>query len=144
VVSPIQVGEVDVRPGSHVWRLSEPEAGRVLVEVKKGKSGRVPASAIVASPVPGPGLDALKEKDACFGETAPGAFVVEHADSERYFSIERCSAHGRRFLRDLCGGIASYERLTLLLDEDDDEPEAVWARYHAMADDWLNVQGRTL
>jgi hypothetical protein len=37
-----------------------------------------------------------------------------------------------------------YERLTLLRETDDGDAQQIWARYHKVSDDWLNLEGRSL
>lgn len=90
-----------------------------------------------------PSLDELRKLDACFG-LPDKAFEREHIDHDWYFEIVRCKAHGRRFLRDVRGGIAMYTRLTLLTEADTGSPKDIWKKYHGMADSDLIRQGRSL
>ncbi|HEY3667299.1 MAG TPA: hypothetical protein VGL19_14930 [Polyangiaceae bacterium] len=137
----VQVGSRQVSEDSQVWVWDSDES---LLEIEcRGQRGRVPRSAVAFSPVPAPTLAVLQRLDACFGG-ASELFEVEHQDPTRYFSIERCKAHQRRFLRSSRGGVAMYERLTLLEERDDGAPDDVWNRYHAMSNNWLNWLGRSL
>jgi hypothetical protein len=137
---PITVGRKSVPADTLVWVFGR--SGN-LVEVEfKDERDFVADDALVPHPVPRPDLEALRLLDACFG-LPDEAFTCEHHD-ERYFRILRCKAHGRRFLDDVRGGIAMYGRLTLLQESDDGSPGEIWAQYHSVSDDWLNLQGRSL
>jgi hypothetical protein len=137
----VVVGGREIPAGTGVWLH---RSGRECEIEHRGKRSRVAEDAIVDLPVAAPTLERLRELDACFG-LAADAFDVEHDDAASFYSIVRCKAHGRRFLRDLRGGIASYETVTLLEDADDTaSPEDVWRRIHAMPLDWLHHLGRTL
>ena len=115
-----------------------------LVEIEhRNRFGKVPADAVVPYPVPGPGLESLRQLDACFG-LSDDAFHIEHASSKRCYSLVRCRAHGRRFLQDLRGGIAMFTLTTLLEDDEPGEPDAIWSKYHALSDSRLRLLGRTL
>lgn len=94
-------------------------------------------------PVRGPGLQALRQLDTCFG-LDDEAFESEYVDQDWYFEILRCKAHGRRFLRDIRGSSALYSRLTLLREEDAGSPKDIWSRYHSLPDSQLLLCGRTL
>src|SRR5262249_47378771 len=134
---PITVGRRSVPADEIVWVFGR-SGGTADVEYKNER-GTVAADALVAYPVPSPGLDRLRALDACFG-LPDEAFEREHIDDRNYFEIVRCRAHGRRFLRDTRGTIAWYQRLTLLDESDDGDPAHVWARYHRMSDSWLMLQ----
>ena len=137
---PITVGRQSVPADTLVWVLGR---SGDLAEVEfKDERGFVAEDALVPHPVPRRDLEALRLLDACFG-LPDDAFTCEHHD-ERYFRILSCKAHGRRFLEDVRGGIAMYGRLTLLEESDDGSPGEIWARYHSVSDDWLNLQGRSL
>jgi hypothetical protein len=136
----VQVGTRHLAEGSPVWIWDGPDS---LLEIEhRGQRARVPREVVALSPVKAPSLAELQALDACFGG-ASELFETEHRDDSRYFSIERCKAHGRRFLRDVQGGIAMYERLTLLDEHDDEAPERVWRKYHDLSSDWLNALGRS-
>jgi len=137
LVRPVTVGGRELPAGTPVW-----SHGGGDIE-HRDQHARVDASAFVTLPVRAPSLDAVRALDACFG-LGPDAFEIEHADDASYWSIARCKAHGRRFLRDMRGGVAMYESTTLVEDaERDDDPETLWRRYHAMPIDLLFHLGRT-
>jgi hypothetical protein len=140
-IRPVELGDATLAVDTSVWILRELD-GSLEVEHRDAR-GCVPRDAIAQSPVPRLPLEELRKRDPCFGleETA---FVVEHKDGERWYSIERCKAHGRRFLRDARGSAALYERVTLLDDSERGSFLSIWSRYHAMSDDWLNVVGNSL
>jgi hypothetical protein len=140
VITPVEIDGIPVRSDTHVWILAS-EAGHLTVEYRN-QVATLPRDVVVECPVQGPSLEQLRALDECFGRGSD-AFEDEHVDAEHYFVIQRCKAHGRRFLRDIRGTIATYERLTLLEAEDHESPGAVWRRYHAMSDDWLVREGRT-
>jgi hypothetical protein len=124
-----------------VWVLNR-SGGQAEIE-HRDRRGRVAESVLVPYPVKGPGIEVLRQLDPCFG-LGPEAFTDEHRDQERYFTILRCKAHGRRFLDDTRGGFAMYSRLTLLLEDDDGSPRDIWSKYHGMSDSQLLLEGRTL
>ena len=139
----VQVGTKQVSADSPVWILADATGRSDVVEVEyKGQRGFVPRESVAFSPVPAASLVALRELDACFGG-APELFETEQQDDARYFSVRRCKAHGRRFLHDMQGGIAMYERITLLDADDSATPEDVWAKYHGRSTDFLSSLGRT-
>lgn len=121
--------------GRPVWIVGLPECGRVAIEAD-GRPATVPAGSVTESPIPAPSLDALRAVDDCFGRSRRH-FVQEHESRECGFCLFRCRKHGRLFLEDMRGGVGVYTRL-ILLAESSGDPEALWSRYHAMSDDWLN------
>jgi len=137
----VQVGARQVSEDSQVWVWEDSDS---LLEIEcRGQRGRVSRDTIAFSPVRAPALAELQQLDACFGGAAT-LFEVEHQDDARYFSIEHCKAHQRRFLRATRGSVAMYQRLTLLDERDDEAPDQIWSRYQARSDNWLNWQGRSL
>jgi hypothetical protein len=137
LIRSVVVGGRELAAGTEVWRHASGEIEH------RGKMARVPPDALVDAPVRAPSLDALHALDGCFG-LGDDAFDIEHEDSRNHFSIVRCKAHRRRFLRDLRGGVGMYESMTLLEDtENESSPEDVWRRYHAMPIEWLFYLGRT-
>jgi hypothetical protein len=138
---PITVGRKSVPADSLVWVLRR--MGTTAEVEIQDERGTVPADALVDYPAAGPGLDRLRALDPCFG-LPDEAFDNEHLDPRYYFTIVRCRAHGRRFLRDVRGGIGMYEVLTLLDESDQGSPFEIWTRYHNRSHAWLMWQGRTL
>ncbi len=137
LICSVTIGGLELAAGTEVWRHTSGEIEH------RGKTARVPSDVLVDAPVRAPSLEVLRTHDGCFGLEAD-AFDIEHHDARNCFSIIRCKAHRRRFLRDLRGGIAMYESMTLLEDiENTSSPENVWRRYHAMPIDWLLYLGRT-
>jgi hypothetical protein len=138
---PVTIGSKTVPADERVW-VWERSSG--FADVEHGDHrGKVPEDALTSYPVPPPSLGELRRLDACFG-LPDAAFEREHIDHDWYFEILRCKAHGRRFLRDVCGGVLMYTRLILLTDEDKGSPKEIWQRYHRHSDSWLHRQGRTL
>lgn len=136
----VEIAGKELGPDQVVWVHAR---GSSAAEVEyRGRHGRIPLDAIVPYPVKGPGLVQLRELDGCFGEPDE-AFVVEHQSAEHLYEILRCRAHGKRFLRDTRGTIAWYSTLTLLGDDEDEPPDAIWARYHGKSNGWLMLEGRT-
>lgn len=137
----IELDGVRVAADEIVWvhtRTSE------FVEIEhRDRHGKVPADAVVPYPVKGPGLEALRQLDACFGLT-DDAFTAEHVSAKHCYTLVRCRAHNRRFLQDLRGGIAMYTLLTLLEDDEPADPDAIWSKYHSVSDSRLRLLGRTL
>lgn len=140
VVRPAALGGRELRPDTYVWVWAVTDR-EVEIEYRNQR-GLVPRDAVVSTPVTRPSLEVLRQLDPCFGLDRD-AFVIEHEDP-RWFFLLRCKAHGRRFLSDARGGIAQYERVTLLEDSEANDTEGVWRRCHAMSDDYLNLLGRTL
>jgi len=137
----ITVGRKEVPADREVWVFGRSD-GAADVEFR-GERGRVPNDALVALPVKGPGLAALRALDACFG-LPDEAFETEHDGGQRLFTILRCRAHGQRFLRDTRGTVGLYDRTTLLDASDSGAPIDIWSKYHFVSDPWLVLQGRTL
>lgn len=138
---PVTIGSKTLPAGERVWVWGRSSG---FADVERGDHrGKVPEDALTAYPVEPPSLDALRKLDACFG-LPDVAFECEHIDHDRYFEIVRCKAHGRRFLRDVRGGILMYTRLILLTDADTGSPLDIWKKYHWIADSLLTREGRTL
>jgi hypothetical protein len=139
----LEVGGRRASADTPVWLLGPHGRDTSLVELrsvqKRGALWIVPNDALLACPVPRPALEALCERDACFGWQSP-AFDVLEVNQEHQFRLLRC-AHGRMFLEDLRGGAAQYLRLILVEPLEDEASVATWQRYHAMSDDWLNHLG---
>jgi hypothetical protein len=136
----VTIGRKNVAADHEVWVFGR-SGSSVDVEYR-GERGRVAADALAALPITGPDLEQLRQLDACFG-LPDEAFESVHLDIDRYFEIVRCRAHGRRFLRDTCGGVAMYTRTILLEDTDEGSPADIWSKYHYLSDNWLSLLGRT-
>jgi hypothetical protein len=135
------IGGISVRPDTYVWIRGRGNE-KVTVEYLD-RVAQLPISAVASCPVNGPSQEELDKLDSCF-DLRRDAFEDEHVDHKNYFSIQRCRAHGSRFLRDTFTGVAWYDRLTLLRPEDNErDPLAIWSYYHPMSYDWLILQGRT-
>ena len=125
-----------LRAADYVWILGPPEEGCVLVE-KKNKQEKIPGQAVVDIPVPVPDIKELRKKDDCFGRSDKH-FKEVYRSEMHMFRLLRCKRHGKLFLEDTRGGVAMYNRLILLADDDTNEsPETIWSRYHSMPDEWL-------
>jgi hypothetical protein len=136
----VDIGGKHVPADQVVWVHAR---GQEYAEVEyRERRGRVPLDAIVAYPVTGPELPALQKLDPCFG-LSDEAFEREHISAEHFYELLRCRAHGRRFLRDVRGTSAWYSTTTLLADDEEGEPDEIWARYHWQSHSWLMLSGRT-
>ena len=137
----VDVGGRHVAADQIVWVHARKD-GYAEVEYRD-RRGRVPLDAILPYPVRGPRLEDLQKLDSCFG-SSDEAFAIEHHSYEHWYRMLRCRAHGRRFLEDTRGTIASYSTTTLLNDDEEGEPDEIWARYHWKSHSWLMLEGRTL
>jgi hypothetical protein len=136
----VDIGGRRVPPDQVVW-VHRRGSGYVDVEYR-GARGKVLEGALVPYPVPRPPLEELQQIEPCFG-LADEHFEVECRSQEHYYEILRCRAHGRRFLRDARGTHAWYSTTTLLDEDEEGEPDDIWARYHWRSDSWLMHEKRT-
>jgi hypothetical protein len=116
-------------------------AGYAEVEYR-GIRGRIREDTVVPYPVPRPDLAELRQLDPCFG-LPDEHFELECRSNEHYCEILKCRAHGRRFLRDVRGTSAWYSTTTLLDEDEDGEPDAIWSRHHGKSHSWLMHEKRT-
>ena len=137
----IELDGVRVAADEVVWVHARSDE---FVEIEhRNRHGKVAADAVVPYPVNGPGLEALRQLDACFG-LSDDAFEAEHVSAKHCYTLLHCRAHRRRFLQDLRGGIAMFTLLTLLEDDEPGTPDEIWSKYHAVSDSRLRLLGRTL
>jgi hypothetical protein len=137
VVSEVEDGGARLRPGDPVWILAAAAGGKLPVEHANARL-EVPMGAVVPCPIAAPALAELRGLDDCFGRRW-WRFSVVHASKQHWFRLLRCRRHGALFLEDARGGVGVYTR-TIYVGRSDEDPETIWARYHAMSDDWLNWQ----
>jgi hypothetical protein len=132
----VEIGDKEVPADTPIWIFNRFEG---VVEVEyKDRRGRIPSDAVAISPVNAPSIDELRKLDSCFG-LPDDAFEREVLNQECYFEILRCRVHGKRFLLDYRGTVGWYSRLTFLGNDDGDDIQVLWARFHYVSDDWLNV-----
>lgn len=143
VVQDVNAAGVTLRRGTYVW-VHGPEApGRLTIEFKGRLYPNVDGTMLAPTPVPQPSIEQLVKRDACFAGDIT-AFEEIYRDTQLYFAVYRCKAHGACFLEDTQTGIGWYSRFIYLGKlEDLSEGGLIrfWKRYHSLSTDLLNLDG---
>jgi hypothetical protein len=135
IVEPLALDGKRIEKDTHVWIMSR-DSDHWRIEYRD-KSYTVPRNSVVECPVPMPRIEQLKMLDGCFGLDR-SAFEVVLKESDKYYLLLRCKAHGKLFLEDGRGTVFMYSRLIYVGDLGNSSFDHIWGKFHGISDDMLN------